>query len=506
VEDDRESFGTVPLLIAGEERSTPESFQVFDPARPEEVVGHAASASEQDALDAVAAADRAFPEWSRLAPERRAQMLVDALDALKDGLEERIELLVRENGKVRMEATIEMSVFENRCRLAAELAPRMSEVVHLSPEQGQRLEPVIEGGVERARPSIPYQSEISRMPVGVVTIIVPFNWPLAILAASLPYALVAGCTVIVKPPPTTPIATLIKLASRLPAGVLNVVSGSNDAVKPLIVDERVRKVVFTGSTGAGKRIMEMCAGNLARVTLELGGNDPAILLDDVDLNEQAFGRLVAAGFLTTGQVCMAAKRIYVHRSRYDELVEGMSKVLSQYRIGHGLDPQSTMGPLNSSAQRDYVMQLRQEAETAGHEVREFGTFSNDAASGNGHFLKPALVLDPDPALAVVDQEQFGPILPILRFDDVEPLVESVNNHWSGLCSSVWSADVERAAEIGRRLRTGTTWINNANAVTQDDRAPFGGFRMSGIGRELGEDGIAAFTEAHTLTFATGGGH
>lgn len=501
VEANRESYGTVPLLIGGEERQTPETFQVFDPARPEEVVGHAASASERDSLDAVAAANRAFGPWSALAPEKRAQILVDALGALSDGLDERIELLVRENGKAKMEATIEMAVFEGRCRLAAELAPKLAEVVHLSPET--------EGATIRGRRPIPYVSEISRMPVGVVTIIVPFNWPLAILAASLPYALVAGCPVIVKTPPTTPIATtlsLIKLASKLPAGVLNVVSGSNEAVAPLITDPRVRKVVFTGSTGGGKRIMEMCAGNLARVTLELGGNDPAILLDDAELNDQAFNRLVNAGFLTTGQVCMAAKRIYVHRSRFDELVDGMSSLLANYRIGHGLDPQTNMGPLNSAAQRDYVVQLRREAEAAGHEVREFGTFSNEAANGNGHFLKPALVLDPDPALAVVDQEQFGPILPILPFDDVEPLVESINNHWSGLCSSVWSADVERAAEIGRRLRTGTTWINNANAVTQDDRAPFGGFRMSGIGRELGVDGVLAFTEAHTLTFALADDH
>jgi acyl-CoA reductase-like NAD-dependent aldehyde dehydrogenase len=509
VESNREEFGTVPLFIEGEERQTSETFQVFDPGRPEEVVGHAASATEADALDAVDAADRAFRDWSLLAPEQRAELLINALDALKDGLDERIELLVRENGKVRIEATIEMSVFENRCRLAAELASEVSSVIHLAPEQSLRLEPTLEGGIERARPTIPYVSEISRMPVGVVTIIVPFNWPLAILAASLPYALVAGNTVIVKPPPTTPIATtltLTKLASKLPRGVLNVVSGSNDAVKPLLVDPRVRKVVFTGSTGAGKRIMEMCAGNLARVTLELGGNDPAILLEDVELNDAAFGRLVTAGFLTTGQVCMAAKRIYVHRSRFEELVEGMSAVLSTYRIGHGLDPQTTMGPLNSKAQRDYVQQLRQEAEAAGHEVRDFGTLSDEAAGGNGYYLKPSLVLGPDPALGVVDQEQFGPIMPILPFDDVEPLVESVNNHWSGLCSSVWSADVERAAEIGRRLRTGTTWINNANAVTQDDRAPFGGFRMSGIGRELGMDGILAFTEPHTLTFAAGGHH
>src|SRR5690606_22648779 len=168
----------VPLLIANEERLTGESFQVFDPARPSEVVGQVASARQQDALDAVAAADRAFPEWAALAPDRRARMLIDALDALKDGLDDRIELLVRENGKVRIEATIEMSVFENRTRLAAELAGELSHVRHLGPEQGLRLEPVIEDGVERARPPIPYTAEISRMPLGVVTIIVPFNWPL----------------------------------------------------------------------------------------------------------------------------------------------------------------------------------------------------------------------------------------------------------------------------------------------------------------------------------------
>ena len=498
VEANREEFGTVPLFVAGEERQTAETFKVIDPARPRDIVGHAASASLDDSRAAVAAADKAFGEWSRLSAEERAEMLVDALDGLKDGLDQRIELLVRENGKVRMEATIEMAVFEGRSRLAAELAPDVSRVTHYAPETGVT-----------GRKPIPYTSEVSRLPVGVVTIIVPFNWPLAILAASLPYALVAGNTVIVKPPPTAPLATtlsLIKLASKLPPGVLNVVSGSNEAVAPLIADERVRKVVFTGSTGGGKRIMEMCARNVTNVTLELGGNDPAFLLEDVELNDTAFGRLVAAGFLTTGQVCMAAKRIYVHRSRFDEVVEGMSALLKNTHLGHGLDQGTTMGPLNSKAQRDYVAKLRQEAEAAGHEVREFGTASDEAESGSGFFLKPSLVLNPDPALDVVAQEQFGPILPILPFDDVEPLIDQVNNEWSGLCSSVWSADVERAAEIGRRLRTGTTWINNANAVTQDDRTPFGGFRMSGLGRELGVEGVLAFTEPHSLTFATTGGH
>jgi len=147
--------------------------------------------------------------------------------------------------------------------------------------------------------------------------------------------------------------------------------------------------------------------------------------------------------------------------------------------------------------------MRDEARAAGCEIRELGEMTEEAASGGGWFLKPTLVLDPDPKLAIVDQEQFGPALPILPFDDLDPLIEAVNNHWSGLCSSVWSRDLDRAASIARRLRTGTTWINNANAVAEDDRAPFGGFRQSGVGRELGEEGLMEFTEAHTVTFPAG---
>jgi acyl-CoA reductase-like NAD-dependent aldehyde dehydrogenase len=281
--------------------------------------------------------------------------------------------------------------------------------------------------------------------------------------------------------------------------VLNVVTGSNEAVAPLLTDPRVRKIVFTGSTAAGKHIMAAAAQNLAAVTLELGGNDPAIVLDDAVLDQEHIGRLVQGAFLTSGQVCMAVKRVYVHRSRYDELVDALSSALDTQRVGPGDDPASTMGPLNSAAQRDKVADMLAQAAGAGAEVRELGTLAPGAAASKGHYLRPALVLAPDTGLRIVTEEQFGPALPILPFDDVDSVLHQVNNDWSGLCSSVWSADAARAAGLAERLRTGTTWINHANAVACDDRAPFGGFRQSGIGREMGPDGLISFTEAHTIT-------
>lgn len=473
----------VDLVIGGSRVATERSSPVHDPVAPDRVVGRAAAATPEQAAAAVAAAHGAWPAWSALGPGERAARLVGALAALEDGAEERARLLTRENGKVLGESQIELKVFAGRCRLAAGLADRLEDAEEL--------------------PAPPRRSRVERLPLGVVTIIVPFNWPLAILAASLPFALVAGNTVVVKPPPTCPLATvetLALLAAGLPPGVLNVVTGADDAVAPVITDPRVRKVVFTGSTAAGRTIMRMAADDLTRVTLELGGNDAALVLDDAELDDAAIQRLVVASHLTAGQVCMGLKRLYVHRSRYAEVVERMTEVLDAFVVGDGLDPGVTMGPLNSARQRDHVRELRAEALGAGHEVRELGAMTDEAAASAGHVLRPALVLDPSPDLRVVREEQFGPVLPVLPFDDEDAAVAAVNDDWSGLCSSVWSGDPQRAEALARRLRTGTTWINDHNAVAQDDRAPFGGFGLSGIGRELGVDGLLEFVEPHTITW------
>lgn len=487
------------LVIGGAVAHTDETFAVHDPGQPSTVVGRAASATTDDSIRAVDAAHKAFGPWSATSGQERARQLTDALSALDADNDERVRLLVRENGKVRSEAAIEMQVFAQRFRLAAGLADLTDAVSSLPPTQTDESLDVASGDVNLP----PVRSDVRRLPVGVVTIIVPFNWPLAILAASLPYALVTGNTAIVKPPPTAPLAlvrTLEHLARQLPDGVVNVVTGSNEAVSPLIKDRRVGKVVFTGSTSAGRTIMRLAADNLARVTLELGGNDPALVLDDATLDESELRRLVTGSFLTTGQVCMGIKRIYVHRSRFDDLVDGMAQLLDDYRVGHGLADGTTMGPLNSARQRDHVNDLVSDAQQRGAQVQTLGQLHVNHEQADGHYLRPTLVLDPPEDTGIVQQEQFGPALPIVPFDDLDDVVDRTNSSWAGLCASVWSSDDDRAELVARRLRVGTVWINDANAVAEDDRAPFGGFRQSGIGRELGSEGLFETTELQTITF------
>jgi acyl-CoA reductase-like NAD-dependent aldehyde dehydrogenase len=476
-----ETTASTQLLIGGQERPALDAFPVYDP-HDGSVAGHAAAASREQAQDAVDAAQAAWPAWAALTAAERAQRSLAALADLDADAAERAETLVRENGKVLMEAQIDLAVFVWRFHQAAEFAPALDEPEHIA--------------------GPPFRTTIAHVPAGVVTIIYPFNWPLAILAASLPYALMAGNTVVVKPPPTTPlssVATLRHVALALPPGVLNVVTGDDAVVGPVVIgDPRVRHVCFTGSVGGGRRIMQMAAANLTNVTLELGGNDAAIILDDADLDEAAFGRLAAATFMTSGQVCMAIKRLYVPRARYREVIDGLEDALTATRIGSGLDTTVTMGPLNSRRQRDYVVELLDEARSAGAEVRELGELTG-SASDAGNYMRPALVLDPSHDLRIVSEEQFGPALPVIPYDGDDDAVARANDTWSGLCSSVWSADDRHAASVAERLRTGVTFFNNHNATAVDERAPFGGFNQSGVGRELGNEGLLEFTETHVMS-------
>jgi acyl-CoA reductase-like NAD-dependent aldehyde dehydrogenase len=293
------------------------------------------------------------------------------------------------------------------------------------------------------------------------------------------------------------VRTLRHLVRVLPPGVLNVVTGADDVVGPIVVgDPRVRHVCFTGSVGGGRRIMAMAAQNLANVTLELGGNDPAIILDDANLDEAAIGRLSAATFMTSGQVCMAVKRLYAPRRRYDEVIDGLRAALAGAKVGPGLDPATTMGPLHTARQRDYVAGLTGQARTAGAEVLTFGEITTDAP---GNFLLPSLVLKPAADSAIVTEEQFGPALPVIPYDNEAEAVAAANATWSGLCSSVWSADAAHAMAVAKQLRTGVTFFNNHNATAVDERAPFGGFNQSGVGRELGREGLIGFTETHVMS-------
>jgi acyl-CoA reductase-like NAD-dependent aldehyde dehydrogenase len=472
------------LYIDGQVQTADDALEVLDPADGISVVGYAAAASAKQAVAAVAAAHRAFPAWAARTPQERADLLIAALAPLAADRQATAEVLTRENGKIRSESFVDSLVLAHRFELAAALAGDVEHVTYL--------------------PAPPYRTEIRYLALGVVTIIVPFNWPLAILAACLPQALLAGNTVVVKPPPSAPLATtrtVTLLAQLLPEGVLNVVTGADSEIGPaLIQDHRVKKVCFTGSPAGGKRIMSMAGDSLTRVALELGGNDPALILADADLGPDALQRLFSGTFDSTGQICMATKRLYVHRSRYDEVVDGLSAILSEVRLGHGLDVVVTMGPLHTRRQLEYVRGLTDQASAAGAEVRQFGEAAAGADLSRGNFLRPSLVLDPGDDARVVVEEQFGPTLPILPFDDEDQAIGRANDTWSGLCSSVWTADLDRAAVIARQLRTGFTFINAHGAAHLDERAPFGGFNHSGMGRVMGIEGVRDFMDTHSTGF------
>src|SRR6185437_14803972 len=346
---------TTPLFIGGKERQTAAQMAIADPAKPGVIVGHAASATAQDVSDAVAAAKAAYQGWAVLTPQQRAEKMLAALGGIAENRDEDAAILSQENGKVRFEAWVDSLVLELRWKLA---------LGHADEVNASKVLPPIPG-------AIPVQTTVAYQPLGVVTIIVPFNWPIAILGASLPQALLAGNAVIVKPPLTCPLATtrvIERIAKQLPPGVLNVVTGPDANMTALIRNPDVAKVCFTGSVGGGKKMMELASASLTRVTLELGGNDAAIVLKDAIVDDTHLDRLFAAIYDTTGQICMNAKRLFVRKSRIDEVVKGLSARLQKVKLGYGLDKDTTMGPLHSPAQKTFVESLVKEAKDAGAKV------------------------------------------------------------------------------------------------------------------------------------------
>lgn len=479
-----EGTPSTPLYYGGQEHPTEQTLIITNPAKPSEVVGHAAAASRKQALSAVAAAKDAFPAWAALSPGERAAYLTQANATVTVDVEADAAILSSENGKIVGESIGDHMGLVARTDLAVGLA----DIV----EAAETL------------PGPPTETVVSYQPMGVVTIIVPFNWPIAILGAALPYALMAGNTVVVKPPPSCPLATtrvVQRYAEQLPAGVLNVVTGEDAEIgEPLVSNPDVAKVCFTGSVQGGKRIMTMAAQTLAGVTLELGGNDGVLILKDAELTEETMDALFGGIYASTGQICMNAKRIYVHSSRKEELIAELTKRLEQVKIGPASESSTTMGPFHQKAQLQFVTDLIQEAKDSGAEVREFGELP-DGEWAEGYFMRPSLVIDPAPDLRVVTEEQFGPTIPIIAFDDVEDGIRMVNNTPYGLCNSVWTSHEETARSVGSRLQAGYIFHNTHGAPFLDQRAPFGGVKQSGIGREMGPIGLRAFMEPHALALS-----
>jgi acyl-CoA reductase-like NAD-dependent aldehyde dehydrogenase len=438
----------------------------------------------QDVSDAVASAKGAYPAWAALSPQQRAENMLAALAGIAENRGDDAAILSQENGKIRFEAWVDSLVLELRWKLA---------LSHVDEVNASKVLPPIPG-------AIPVETTVAYQPLGVVTIIVPFNWPVAILGAALPHALLAGNAVIVKPPLTAPLATtriVQRIARQLPPGVLNVVTGADANMSALIRNPDVAKVCFTGSVNSGKKMMELASHSLTRVTLELGGNDAALLLKDAILDDVHLDRLFAAIYDTSGQICMNAKRLFVHKSRVEEVVEGLSARLQKVKLGYGLDKATTMGPLHSPAQKTFVDSLIKEAKDSGAEVLEFGELPGGDMQG-GNFVRPAIVVNPNLNLRVVTEEQFGPVIPVIPFETEEEAVRMANDSWAGLSGSVWTADVNTANRVGGQLVCGYVWVNDHGATRLDLRAPFGGMKASGIGREQGIEGIRAFQDTRSI--------
>ena len=484
---------TTNLYIDGEERPAQHgrSYELYNPARPSELVGHAAAASHADVDQAVQAGHRAFPAWSALSHRERAEHLravAQALSADEEDISNRSRLFTREHGKIIKETLMEMSRLGHRFVQVADYADRLAKDEEIAGGQFDTL--------------------VMRQARGVAALIVPWNWPLSILGAKLPQALIAGNTVVVKPSQNSalaPMQTLKIIARLLPPGVVNVISGSASEIGDSLVGHPlVRSVNFTGSVGIGRHVMKVAANNITPVTLELGGNDAAIVLKDAEFDAQTFFKMYKGAFASTGQICMAMKRLYVHESRYDEVVDGMLAACNDTVVGDGLLPQTTMGPLNNAKQLKVVTDMIDEARARGADVRECGDVPDqELYHGGGYFQKPTLVLNADDALSVVRDEQFGPALPIMKFKTDQEAIARANDSEFGLCSSVWTPDAERAVAISRQLEAGYTYLNGHGPMAQDGFGPFGGFKNSGIGRNLGYDGVLGFTEAHSISGPAG---
>ncbi|WCE31874.1 aldehyde dehydrogenase family protein [Vibrio sp. SCSIO 43137] len=437
------------------------SLKVLNPAN-ESVVFEAPSASPAQLDAAVESARSAFKSWSTLTQSERDSYIEKIADTIEENAQQLAGIIVKEQGKPLALAHMEVggAVAWTRHSTSIEIPV---EVYQDSPEKR------IEG---------------RRKPVGVVGSITPWNWPLMIAIWHIIPALRMGNTVINKPSELTPVNTLVLgelLQSVLPAGVFNVVSGDGELGRAISEHKGIDKVVFTGSTQTGQKIMQSAAGNLKKLTLELGGNDAGIVLPGADLTAIAEG-LFNTAFINMGQTCAALKRLYVHQSQHDELCNLLADIAQNHVVKDGMDPSSTFGPVQNSRQLEKVMTLVEQAKQSGATIYSGG----EKSSQQGYFYPPTIIGNCKNGMSVVDEEQFGPVLPLIPYDSVEQAIEMANDSQVGLGGSVWG-DTEKAGELASHLECGTVWINGHAEVLP--HAPFGGCKMSGFGVEFGLEGL-----------------
>ena len=458
------------MLIDGELVEGATSFDVINPATGSSFA-HCPKADRALIDRAVAAAKRAFPAWSATPIEQRAALVDKIADAIEARVGEFASLLTSEQGKPLDQAMFEMmgSIFTLRAFAAMRIEPKT-----LRDEGGNT---VIE----------------HRTPLGVVASITPWNFPVILLMNKLGPALVTGNTMVAKPAPTTPLTSLLfgEICHEiLPAGVVNIVCDQNDLGTMLTTHPDVAKVAFTGSTATGKKVMAAAAQGVKRVTLELGGNDAAIVLDDVDTRQIA-QKVYNGAMANAGQICVAIKRAYVPEPIYDEFCDELAKLAREAVVDDGSKQGTQIGPIQNRMQFDKVRALLEDAGRRGTVLAGGAPLDRP-----GYFIPPTIVRDLDDNAPLVREEQFGPVLPVLKYNDIDDVIARANDSEYGLGGTVWGKDLSRAMDVARRIDSGTVWVNQHLAI--DANIPFRGSKESGLGGELGEAGFHEYTQPHII--------
>jgi succinate-semialdehyde dehydrogenase / glutarate-semialdehyde dehydrogenase len=471
-------------LIGGEKvgAKSGEEMPVVNPATEEEFES-VPKAGPEDVDAAVAAAKGAFGEWSRTDPDERAELMRAGIAKLKENGKEIAQLLVREQGKPMMEAMGEFHHFLHGMGFYADLASKIR-------------------GAYATLPSTfgtSYGMVVKR-PIGVCAAIVPYNFPLTLMGTKVGPALAGGNTIVVKPANTTPLSTLriaeLMQEAGLPPGVLNVVTGPGSVVgEALVAHPDVRRVAFTGSTGVGRRIMEVAAPKFKRISAELGGSDPVIVCPDANVDNAVKGVNIGR-FFNAGQACLAAKRVYVFEEVYDEFMESLVKRVSRYELGNGMEkaerPKIRMGPLNTAKQREDLEAQLEDATKGGAGVAYQGETNGD----KGYFFPPTIVENAPHDSRVVREETFGPLLPVFKVKNINEAIRLANDSSYGLGSSIWTYNIRHIHKAAQEIESGMTWVNQIHYGY--DELPFGGVKDSGIGREHGPEALEYYLESKSV--------
>lgn len=458
------------LTINGTAVTTGRTIDVVNPANGQ-VFAQAPAAGREELDCAVAAAKAALPAWRALSLAERRQKLIEIAQVIEANVDELTDIFVAEQGRPRDFAKQEI--------LGAAFWLRGTASLELKPEVAEENDS--------------HRVEVHHEPLGVVCGIVPWNFPFLLASWKIAPALLTGNTLVLKPSPFTPLATLRlgELAREiLPPGVFNVIAGGDELGPLMTAHPGFAKISFTGSTATGKRVMETASKDLKRITLELGGNDAAIVFPDVDIAKVA-QQIFFGAFYNTAQVCVATKRLYIHDDIYDALRDQLHAIARHVRVGDGSEPGVMFGPVQNEVQYRRVRALIDEARAAGLTLLEGGAVPNQ-----GYFIPLTLVDNPPEDSRVVVEEAFGPILPLLRFTDTDDVIARANNSDYGLAGAVWSGDVDRAVEVARRLETGTVWINTNLQSTPN--TPLAGQKQSGFGVENGISGLLEFTQPKVI--------